>query len=185
MVDVAHALSLKCRFGGHCLKFYSVAQHSVLVSYVVAQMGGDARAQLVGLLYDGGEAYLPDVAAPIKSAAYFSIHQGAHEWDHPSFADVEELIMEAVYSSLGLPLTFESERVLVTRADLVMLMTEARDLMAKPPQEWKIKAEYLAETVVPMGPGEARTLFLGRFHALMARMEHDARRGAENAEKTL
>ena len=60
IVDIAHALSMQCRFGGHCLRFYSTAEHSVYVSHHCGS------AALIGLLHDGSEAYLLDMLAPIK-----------------------------------------------------------------------------------------------------------------------
>ncbi|MGN6416163.1 MAG: hypothetical protein ACTHMC_01635 [Pseudobacter sp.] len=59
--DIAHALSNQCRFGGHSPKFYSVAQHCVLMSDMMHK-----RFKLDALLHDASEAYLVDVPKPIK-----------------------------------------------------------------------------------------------------------------------
>ncbi len=62
IADIAHSLSLKCRFGGHCDRFYSVAEHSVLVYRHVGT--------LEALMHDAEEAYSPfgDVPRPIKAS---------------------------------------------------------------------------------------------------------------------
>ena len=55
--DIAHALSLLCRFNGHCTRFYSVR---------VAREIYPALA-MVGLLNDAAEAYLGDMPLPFKA----------------------------------------------------------------------------------------------------------------------
>lgn len=64
--DIAHALSQICRFGGHARRFYSVAEHSVLVADVVEASGADPTEQLIALMHDAHKAYLGDIPSPIK-----------------------------------------------------------------------------------------------------------------------
>lgn len=64
LTDIIHALSNTCRYGGHCSRFYSVAEHSCLVGSLMRELDlGDPRE---GLLHDATEAYLSDVPAPFK-----------------------------------------------------------------------------------------------------------------------
>ncbi len=62
--DIARALANQPRFGGHCRVFYSVAQHSVIVSELVEQRGGDAEDVFAALMHDASEAYLGTCRTP-------------------------------------------------------------------------------------------------------------------------
>lgn len=169
--DIAHSLSMQCRFAGHCRSFYSVAEHSVRVSehvehLLAARLLGAAqevprthpdvlRGALWGLLHDASEAYLVDVPRPVKP------HLGGYR-------EAEERVMAAVCARFGLPLAPPPE---VKEADNVLLATEARDLMGPPPQPWAPMPEPLPGVIKPWAPAEARDLFLRRFRRLTAALE--------------
>jgi hypothetical protein len=66
--DIAHALSNICRFGGHCKKFYSVLNHSVLTHDIAVAFWPDLTSQerLTVLMHDATEAYIGDMVKPVK-----------------------------------------------------------------------------------------------------------------------
>lgn len=113
--DVAHALSLKCRFTGHCKSFYSVAQHSLLVSL---HCESDPKW---GLMHDAAEAYLPDVARPVKSEIV-------------GFVELEERLLSVIAERFGLRMPIPES---VHQTDLTILATEKRDLMKSTDYEWE------------------------------------------------
>lgn len=145
--DIAHSLSMQCRFNGHSSEFYSIAQHSVLVSHVCGRENA-----MHGLLHDASEYVLGDFASPLKRSGKFQ-----------NYKDYEKQLQDLIYIKYGLS-TIEPPDV--KQADLNMLATEARDLMAPLHPEWAQPCEPLPFKIVPLGPSEAKKLFLDRFNYL-------------------
>lgn len=145
--DIAHSLSMQCRFSGHTRSFYSVAQHCVLVSYIC-----DSLDALWGLLHDASEAYLVDVPSPLKRSGQFE-----------SYIRYEKQMMEAICKRFGLPL---GEPHSVKKADKTLLATEARDLMGPLRSDWAQPCEPLPFKIVPLMPQEAKRLYMKRFFDL-------------------
>ena len=113
-LDIAHALSLKVRWTGHVNRFYSIAQHSLRVANVTrALVQGMMTDTIVAyaLLHDAAEAYLPDVARPVKPFL-----TGFHEIEHG--------VQRAILTKYGLPEVYGdmAEKIAqVKRADNILL----------------------------------------------------------------
>lgn len=123
ILDIAHALAMKCRYTGHVRNFYSVAEHCVRVSRIVPP-----AFALPALLHDASEAYLPDLAAPIKRQFYVE-HVAPAVITEP-FKDIESFVLDAVFEGLGVQaLRHVAESEQVKKADLQMLAAEVRDLI--------------------------------------------------------
>jgi hypothetical protein len=148
--DIAHALSMQCRFSGHVKRFYSVAQHSVLVSYLC-----DSSDRLWGLLHDATEAYLIDVPSPLKRSGKFG-----------AYIEFEKIMQEAICKRFNLPM---AEPPSVKIADGLMLATEARDLMSPLREDWITNIKPIPLKIEPLGPAEAEVLFLNRFYELVGK----------------
>jgi len=150
---IAHALAHICRFTGHTVTFYSVAQHSVLVSRLVPP-----EHALAGLLHDAAEAYLGDVAAPLKMLL-------------PDYKAIEAKVEAAVLGHFGLPAKLPPE---VKDADRLALAIEQEALMPAHSDMWDCERHpdydnyfQVEFKIRPEPPAVARDLFMARFRQLL------------------
>lgn len=113
--DIAFALSRVCRFGGHCISFYSVAQHSALACRLAAP-----QLKLEALLHDASEAYLGDVPQPLKRLL-------------PDYREIERSVSRIIRQAFRLPLDESPE---VKAIDRRLLALEAASLMHENAMQW-------------------------------------------------
>lgn len=147
--DIAHSLANTCRYNGHCKRFYSVAEHSVLVSQLVTN-------KLAGLLHDASEAYVGDLPYPLK---LFFRSIGAYDFD-----DLEESLHRKIFEMHNLPWPMPKE---VKRIDRRMLTVEAPALLGKLQPGWGI--EHLDPLDIKLHfwePEEAEKQFLEAYRSL-------------------
>lgn len=147
--DIAHHLSHLCRFTGGTRAFYSVAQHSVVVSQLCLP-----DFALGALMHDGAEAYLGDVSRPIK-----------HRPEFAALRLAEDRLQELVYRRAGVVMT-PTYVLAIKNADTLALHAELRDLVAGSDPSHVEAAKGIRE-VVPQRPEYARERFLERYHALV------------------
>ncbi len=146
--EIAHSLAHLCRYTGHVKQFYSVAQHSVMVSYVVPP-----AFALEGLMHDAAEAYLGDVASPLKALL-------------TEYKLIEARVERAITAQFGLPFPLSPE---VKQADIVLLMTEKRDLLTRDrdpfgEDHWGNRdVACLPAVIKPWEPEWARKAFINRY----------------------
>lgn len=128
-VDIAHALSLLCRYGGHTSKFYSVAEHCWLMSYAV-----EPQYALAALLHDATEAYVCDVPRPLKKSltGYKEIENRVWREIVQRFG-IQDLLDEGAGDS---PLWEYELPAAVHEADNRILLDEKAALMAPTEHEW-------------------------------------------------
>lgn len=145
ILDIAHSLANQCRFTGHVSKFYSVGQHSVLASYVVPD--DDA---FEALLHDASEAYLADIARPLKSQPGFGT----------AYRKAEDRIMAAIGVHFDIPATMSQS---VKDADYALLRAEQRDLMPNDPPDG---GDLYSKKIMPWLPVTTERKFLARYEEL-------------------
>ena len=148
---IAHALGMLCRYTGHVRSFYSVAQHSVMVSRLVP-----AELALDGLLHDATEAFMGDLSRPLK----VTLDQLA-----PGIVrEFEDTLHRALSERYGVAFPLPPE---VKVADNVALSTEMRDLLAPTEDALDGLPEPLPDRVWGWAPDVARRAWLERYEELL------------------
>lgn len=135
ILDIAHALSHQCRFGGHLPRFYSVAQHSLLC-YLIA----NEEAKYDALMHDASEAYLLDMPKPIKL-------------ELPDYNLIEDNLMKVLAKKFNFNYPKSEE---VERVDIHLLKWEWETIMLD-------GINKLYPPIDCMTPEEAKTEFLRIF----------------------
>lgn len=146
--DIAQALSMSCRYSGHVKRFYSVAEHSCILSDKVLELTGDKRLAYDALLHDASEAYLTDIPRPIKPHL-------------DNYFDIELLAEKCIQSALSCrPMNY-----LIAMLDTNIVRDEAEQLFVSTPS-WASDYKLVGIKVKGLNPDEAKSEFMKRFIGL-------------------
>lgn len=145
--DIALTLSRICRYGGHIDRHYSVAQHSVLTSYLV-----EDRFKFSALMHDAAEAFTGDIPSPLKMLL-------------PDFRAIELRVEKVIFERFGVMFPLPPE---VKAADKMMLAIEKRDVVRNddfwPYLEGVVPDENM--TIIPVSAEAAYDMFMQRYREL-------------------
>ena len=152
IVDIAHALSNQCRYGGHCTRFYSVAEHSLLISRELTRRGYSATVAMAGLLHDAAEAYLVDLPSPVKKLM-------------PAYCALEKQVLDHVFHAYYMPMEIPD---IVHEYDNRILLDERAQNMCYVyyGYGWPENVSPLNVDLELYAPAEAAKEFMLRFAAL-------------------
>jgi len=156
--DVAGGLSKVCRFGAQARKYYSVAQHALLVRRLVVEAGHPELA-LVALHHDSHEAYLCDIPTPLKR----KIAKATNVYNE-TCSTLDRVIAEAF--GFEWPEQGSPERRAIKHADNQALLMEAARLLPdggkalRRDRRFEEEQRDLAALEEPLSPAEAEARFL-------------------------
>lgn len=131
--DIVHNTGNICRWTGSVSQFYSVAQHSMMVGSLVKVLIDEADEAdrwpstrywnqiLAGLLHDAAEAYINDLASPLKVAI-----KGEYE-------RIEHGLLSKVFEKFDVPMEMKNQ--IVKKADNIAMQIERYYFMPDHP-EW-------------------------------------------------
>ena len=160
ILDIAQALSMTCRFGGHCRDFYSVAEHLLLVHLI--GVTSDPRNNLALLLHDAAEAYVGDLVTPLKRVLRAD--------------ELEDEWLRAIEKKLDLGTLLSEPSSLVKIADRRALSVEVVALFDHPDPTWwshfepPTVSDLSCYQVRCLPPAEARRELLCAFRHLRSQL---------------
>lgn len=147
--DIAHALSMICRYGGHVSRFYSVAEHCCIIADLVEQEGKDSSEVLAALLHDASEAYVCDIPRPVKP--YLE-----------NYKDIELVIEKSIQDKYKV--TGKTDAI--NFYDYHICGEEVRQLFLETPEWVKIYKRLEGVKIKAWTPEQAKKEFLDRFDRL-------------------
>ena len=140
--DIAHATARICRYTGHVQDFYSVAEHCVLMSRAIPQ-----EFRKIALLHDASEAYMNDIASPIKQSL-------------PDYKKIEDGVQKVIAEKFGIPYPFPA---IVHEYDKRILMDERAQVIGEFLPGWSHEYESLGITIPGWGYKKAEREYLKRW----------------------
>lgn len=165
--DIAHALGMICRYQGHVTRFYSVAEHCVLMARYAHANGLSIETRFNALMHDAAEAFIWDVVRPLKHAL-------------AQYKAIELRVEDAIAAYLGIPSI--AKTAVVDAMDDAILYDEGKELRSSAVEPWYEKrAPGLDVQIEGLNPDAARIAFLNEFERLVPLMGLDPAllRGAE------
>lgn len=146
--DIAHALSLMCRYNGHCKKFFSVAEHSYLLSQYVLNETGNKKKAREALLHDAAEYIIADLPRPVK-------------YSLPQYRILEKNIERVIAKVFNLDYPMGAW---LKELDARMLKTERFQVMTVTNMPWEVDSLEVLDLNVMFYPSDViKELFLDQF----------------------
>lgn len=137
--DVAHSLAMSCRFNGHCIRFYSIAEHSCHIYDKTSK-----ENKRWAILHDAPESFMGDMVNPLKKFM-------------PNFRTAEDRIMDLICERWGMPKEMPEE---VHRLDRAIVRDEIVNM--KTHGDWNIPPEGIGADIQCWSPERAEEEFLSR-----------------------
>jgi len=141
--DIARGLSYNSHFGGQTPKFFSIAQHCLLVCELMEpNLGNNPNLMMLGLLHDASEAYLGDMLKPLKVML-------------PEFQKIENHMMSVILKKYSLDV------------EMLPIIKEADKLA----QRLEYEAFYKNGPMRYWSPDAARLKFMNHFYIYLNQRE--------------